>query len=186
MLGVVYSPPGISAQEGSDLIEHIIDSLDQVCSAFPDCGIVITGDFNMLNVADLLSSHNLKQVVREPTRGNNILDLIITNMFHFYSTPTVTAPLGRSDHHVINWSRNTDSAACLIKKGITKRKVHALPSHPVRRLEDGAVTTYGFLMFSIPILPPLWLLLLHLNLAPPLTYFSLPKPLRFMQLTNHG
>ena len=53
----------------------------------------------------------------------HILDLIITNMSHFYSTPTVTAPLGRSDHHVINWSRNTDSAACLIKKGITKRKV---------------------------------------------------------------
>ena len=43
-------------------------------------------------------------------------------MSHFYSTPTVTAPLGRSDHHVINWSRNTGSAACLIKKGITKRK----------------------------------------------------------------
>ena len=89
MLAVVYSPPCISVQEGSDLIEYIIDSLDQVCSAFPDCGIVITGDFNMLNVADLLSSHNLKQVVREPTRGNNILDLIITNMSHFYSTLTV-------------------------------------------------------------------------------------------------
>lgn len=134
-MGVVYSSPGISAQEGSDLIEHIIDSQDQVCSAFPDCGIVITGDFNMLNVADLLSCHNLKQVVREPTRGNNILDLIITNMFHFYSTPTVTAPLGRSDHHVINWSRNTDSAACLIKKGITKRKV--------RRFTQSSCAAFG-------------------------------------------
>jgi hypothetical protein len=89
----------------------------------------------MLNVADLLSSHNLKQVVREPTRGNNILDLIITNMFHFYSTLTVTAPLGRSDHHVINWSRNTDSAACLIKKGITKRKV--------RRFTQSSCAAFG-------------------------------------------
>ena len=89
----------------------------------------------MLNVADLLSSHNLKQIVREPTRGNNILDLIITNMSHFYSTPTVTAPLGRSDHHVINWSRNTDSAACLIKKGITKRKV--------RRFTQSSCAAFG-------------------------------------------
>ena len=88
MLGVVYSPTGISVLEGSDLIEYIIDSLDQVGSAFPDSGIVITGDFNKVNVADLLSSHNLKQVVREPTRGDNILDLIITNMAYFYSTST--------------------------------------------------------------------------------------------------
>jgi hypothetical protein len=57
-------------------------------------------------------------------------------MFHFYSTPTVTAPLGRSDHHVINWSRNTDSAACLIKKGITKRKV--------RRFTQSSCAAFGF------------------------------------------
>jgi hypothetical protein len=68
-------------------------------------------------------------------RGNNILDLIITNMFHFYSTPRVTAPLGRSDHHVINWSRNTDRAACLIKKGITKRKV--------RRFTQSSCAAFG-------------------------------------------
>ena len=61
--GVVYCPPNTPAQEENDLVAYIIDTLDVVRSRRPDCGVVILGDFNTLNVADVFVHHNLKQVV---------------------------------------------------------------------------------------------------------------------------
>ena len=61
-------------------------------------------DFNNLDVSKLLSSHSLKQVVSKPTRGVAILDLIITNLYKFYETHVITAPLGSSDHNTVLWS----------------------------------------------------------------------------------
>ena len=79
MLGLVHSPPDATVQKQNDLVEYIIGSVDCVWSAHPDCGIVISGDFNCLDITDILANHNLKQVVQDPTRENNILDLIVTN-----------------------------------------------------------------------------------------------------------
>ena len=58
----------------------------------------ILGDFNYLNISDLLSNHDLSQIICEPTRGLAILDLVITNMQQFYKKPLILAPLGTSDH----------------------------------------------------------------------------------------
>ena len=44
---------------------------------------------------------NLKQVVKEPTRNNNILDLIFTNIARFYVYPDTLAPLSSSDHNIV-------------------------------------------------------------------------------------
>ncbi len=40
----------------------------------------------------------LKQIVKEPTREDVILDLILTNMSDFCSPVEVIAPVGLSDH----------------------------------------------------------------------------------------
>ena len=89
MVGLVYSPPDATVQKQNDLVEYIIGSVDCVRSAHPYCGIVILGDFNCLDITDILANHNLKQVVQDPTRGNNILDLIVTNLSHLYSAPVI-------------------------------------------------------------------------------------------------
>ena len=60
-------------------------------------GIVILGDFNHLNIHDLIASHNLKQVVTRPTRQDSILDYTITNLKSFHKTPEIFAPL---DHQI--------------------------------------------------------------------------------------
>ena len=36
-------------------------------------------------------------------RGNNILDLIFTNMADFYQSPVILAPISTSDHNVVLW-----------------------------------------------------------------------------------
>ena len=80
---VLYSPPDKSEQEQRDLVNYLIESLDHTHDKFPDCGIVLLGDFNNLNISDLLTSHDLSQIICEPTRGSAILDLVITNMQQF-------------------------------------------------------------------------------------------------------
>lgn len=100
--GVVYCPPNLKAQQEKDLVDHIINNVDLVTTAHPDCGIL--GDFNTLNITDLLLQHDLSQIVQAPTRGNNSLDLIITNLPHLYSIPVISVPLGTSDHNSVLWS----------------------------------------------------------------------------------
>ena len=83
-LWVFYiAPPDKPAQEQRDLVNYLIESLDEARNQHPDCSIVLLGDFNNLNISDLLTSHNLNQIISEPTRGSAMLDLVITNMQQF-------------------------------------------------------------------------------------------------------
>ena len=66
-------------------------------------GLVLLGDSNDFDISNILSSHNLKQVVKVPTRGTAIFDLIITNQPNLYEPLQVLAPLGSSDHNIVTW-----------------------------------------------------------------------------------
>ena len=46
----------------------------------------------------------MSQVVKEPTRDNAILDLVITNLNKLYERPVVCSPMGYSDHNTVFWS----------------------------------------------------------------------------------
>ena len=69
--GSEIPPPG--AEERS-IREHLFQSLSLAESRYKKCGLVITGDFNWLNINGLLNHFHLKQIVKAPTRGNAILD----------------------------------------------------------------------------------------------------------------
>ncbi len=65
----------------------------------PQAGIILCGDFSQLPIKSIISCHpDLKQLVKENTRGKATLDLIITNLDTNYSVPSVLAPVGSSDH----------------------------------------------------------------------------------------
>ena len=49
-----------------------------------DANIIIAGDINQLNIRDLISQHNLVQMVKKPTRGDRILDVFLTNKTHLW------------------------------------------------------------------------------------------------------
>ena len=44
----------------------------------------------------------MKQLINFPTRGEAILDLVLTNLNDFYQVPTRLAPFGLSDHYTIS------------------------------------------------------------------------------------
>ena len=98
ILGVIYHPP---ANNDSDLQTHITENLDSILSVHPNSGIILAGDFNQFRHQRLCTSFNLKQIVKQATRGNNILDKIFTNISKYYETPNIVAPLCSSDHNSI-------------------------------------------------------------------------------------
>ena len=85
-------------REGPSLETSIFPLSFQVVRKHENSGILLLGDFNKLNVANLKSSYRLKQIVKFATRGANTLDLVLTNLQDFYDSPDRLPPFGLSDH----------------------------------------------------------------------------------------
>jgi hypothetical protein len=111
----VCHPSGLPQDDHQSLKEYLSSTIDLLCNRYPNCGIILLGDFNNLEISHLSARHNLKQVVKAPTRGSSILDLIITNLLKYYQTPQLLPPLGSSDHNIILWAHSLhNSIHCTI------------------------------------------------------------------------
>ena len=73
-----------------------ITSIDAVIRKHPDCGIIITGDFNQLNDTFLKTPYRVVQIVNVGTRGNAVLDNMLTNMDNVYMSPVTLSEFGTS------------------------------------------------------------------------------------------
>ncbi len=79
-------------------------------------GIYIIGDFNFPNINwlhsdknnhifyDAITQSGLFQIIYEPTRYNNILDLVITDSPGFTRNITINPPIKNCDHNIILFS----------------------------------------------------------------------------------
>ena len=103
---VVYNPPGRTAEELVNLEEYLTNTIDSIRNRYPDCRIMLLGDFNNFDVSNLTRSLSLKQIVSSPTRGLATLDLIITDLYNFYDKPRILAPLGSADHSIVQLVHN--------------------------------------------------------------------------------
>ena len=84
IIGIIYHPP---QDDDATFTDHLISSLDAALNKYPNAGIMLVGDFNRLYYRYISNHFNLRQTVKNPTRGAAILDLIFTNLFHHYNTP---------------------------------------------------------------------------------------------------
>ena len=125
---VVYHPP---SSNNNTLIEHLTIKLDAALSMYPNAGILLVEDFNKCPVSAILRHFTLEQIVKQPTRGNATLDLILTNMSDFCNTPLVIPTIGCSDH---------DSVLCSYKEGKTKN-VHTKVK--IRQGNNAAKSAFG-------------------------------------------
>ena len=97
-VGVIYHPPRANNWE---MTQHICKCVDSILQKHPSTGLIITGDMNQLKDQHIKSSYSLKQTVTKPTRGNNILDKVLTNMASLYGTPLILPQIGKSDHFAV-------------------------------------------------------------------------------------
>ena len=98
IFGIVYHPPG---NDNKLLYQHISPCLDKILEQHPLSGIILPGDFNHFNDKYFKQSFGIKQLVKQPTRAKVVLDKVYTNMYDYYHEPSVTTPLGLSDHSCV-------------------------------------------------------------------------------------
>ena len=99
-IAVVYHPPEHD-YDANDLVDFLTESSEQLLTENPNAKIIITGDLNKLNIYNLLNQLSFAQLVKSPTRGENILDVFITNVPHYWKKVKVINSLLRSDHKAI-------------------------------------------------------------------------------------
>ena len=111
ILGLVYRPPCQNIVVDDQLYEQIAD-----ISCSSEC--VIFGDFNIpvAKWGDTLNSHSgnnlyssllesdLVQHVHQPTRGPNILDLILSTNDHLVSNVHIGQEFSTSDHKIVTFN----------------------------------------------------------------------------------
>ncbi|KAI8517689.1 hypothetical protein Bbelb_037060 [Branchiostoma belcheri] len=122
----VYLPPGSPHQEL--LHDHLVETVDHLRTKYADIGICIGGDFNRMDVKQLCTCTNMKQIVNIPTRQDAILDLIITNLGRFYKPCSTIAPVGMSDHRTVIVTPKQHTQSNVVRK----KTVRPMPDSRVR------------------------------------------------------
>lgn len=80
IIACIYHPPDA---DNVDMRYYLINSFDILKRRHPECGVVLTGDFNHLYDSFLNSDYNFVQVVDKPTRNLSVgqnLDKFICNV----------------------------------------------------------------------------------------------------------
>ena len=112
VFGVCYRPPNQTANERSLFLDGMYATFDAVLR-LSNSKFVLLGDFNDrcqiwnsdhrdselgLDLFNLLLEFGLMQLINEPTRNANILDLIITNIPNLIESYGVSDPINDLDH----------------------------------------------------------------------------------------
>ena len=100
--GVVYHPHW-TATENDCMRDHLFQSLLLAESRFPNCALIVGGDFNRQDVKSIQRHFRLRQIVKSQPGKISILDLVLTNMHGFCADPQQFPPFGLSDHHTVTW-----------------------------------------------------------------------------------
>ena len=66
--GTVYHRLYPNRASDATMIDYLLSSLTTIEGVYPGCGILLTGDFNQLNISRILTQFKLKQLVH--TRGD--------------------------------------------------------------------------------------------------------------------
>jgi exonuclease III len=91
ILLALYVPPNLSKCDQEAIIMSISDTFERILAESDSAKLLVAGDLNDLPTADLELQFSLKQIVKNPTRGNAILDKILLDdkLVDLYNTPTV-------------------------------------------------------------------------------------------------
>ena len=123
----VYLPPSMDRERLESFYEYFYSCYDIISCESSDTGFIVAGDFNPCSNgfdSKYLSNYcdtDLKQVVKNPTRNLNLLDLIFTNICSYYDPPEVNAPLSTSDHYMVIWKAKVQQSAINTVKKIKFR-----------------------------------------------------------------
>jgi len=99
IIGALYHPPTF-CYPLLDLYNFIEATLEELMTQYPASTVILAGDFNQLNVAEVTARMSLVPLVNTPTRGSKRLDMIMTSWPQLHRVKVITSAV-RSDHKAI-------------------------------------------------------------------------------------
>ena len=128
-----YLPP--KSKMKSKMTDHIVTTLHHLLTVFPRAGIMGGGDRNDWNVSPVLAAVprllNLQQL---PTLNGKNLDIFLSNMGLFYSTPVIVPPvqpddpaIGKAGDHSVPVIYPLNNQTLVQKKECRTRTTRPLP-----------------------------------------------------------
>ena len=99
IIGALYHPPRASYSTHL-LLNYIESCIEELSQEFPIAPVVLAGDFNQIPDCDIEDRTGMQQLVRQPTRGPNLLDRIFVSS-HTYNIVRVVTSLIKSDHKAV-------------------------------------------------------------------------------------
>ena len=88
----IYCPP--RSKTNDLMIEHIQFNLNSLTALYPGAGIYLGGDINNLDCSRLCNTFpDMVNIVASPTRGEKILDVIVTNLHTAYDKAIILPPI---------------------------------------------------------------------------------------------
>ena len=79
----------------------MINSLDTILRGSPDCGVILSGDFNQFKDTFVRRYYGYEQVLKTDTRNVAILGEMRSIVSPVYGLPSVIDELGTSDHKMV-------------------------------------------------------------------------------------
>ena len=85
----------------ADLLSHIESCVAEVSHDYPLADIIVAGALNQLCDEDIIERTGLTQLVRQPTRGANLLDRVFVSDPQLYDTVRLVSSVVKSDHKAV-------------------------------------------------------------------------------------
>lgn len=105
ILCILYFPKGQSLNNTTKqyLLTYVCSVIDSFLIQFSDHDVYIAGDFNLVDPSTFEVYYGINNIIHEPTRLDNILDLILIpeHYISHYQKPVFLSPLAGSDHNVL-------------------------------------------------------------------------------------
>ena len=101
-----YIPPKLTRQQSTEFLDTLSDAIAE-CKMSSEGWFVIGGDWNNRSLVDILDVYpDLKRIETPPTRKNNVLDILLSNIGQYVRNKQVCAPIegefGQvSDHKMV-------------------------------------------------------------------------------------
>ena len=160
IIGALYQPPKSTCGYPPLVLYNFIeDSLEELLMQNPDASIILGGDFNELNVAEVSARTSLLLLVNTPMREKNILDVLMTSLPQLHQVKVVTLAV-RLDHKAILASPN-GGIWDRTKSSCTKQFRRRTPGqHAIHFCTSGTLASIGWR--SVNQRPPGWNFMLSL------------------------
>ena len=141
-VGSFYVSP--RSKQKTETIEHIIETIHLLRAKYDnEIGLVISGDFNRLDITDILECYGgLRQICTVPTRKFATLEIVLTDLHSMFHPPTTLPPLqvdagkkGKDSDHQIVLLAPKSSAQYRVERKKKIIKTRPMPESDIIKFE---------------------------------------------------